>query len=427
MLKINKVVVIGGSGTVGRAVSAIFASFGNAKVYMVGRDKEKLEKARHSAALSVRALTVADNLIIKTFDELDECIKKADFVFESVSEDFEIKKKMHEKINKFLKKGAITATGSSGLSIDDLAECYDDSKKESFLGVHFFNPPYNLPLCEIIPSKYNSNNKKIIGELREYLEDVLLRNVVIVKNEPAFLGNRIGFMFLNEALQYADKYKERGGIDYIDSVLGCYTGRSMRPLETIDFVGLDVHKAIVDNVRENSKQDDKDSFVLPEFFNEIVSEGNLGAKTGCGLYKRVDDDKLVYDIQSKDYRDVVKYDFSYQKELIDDLSSGKYIEGFNCIKNDKSLESEICLTFLLKYIIYSVEITKEICDDISFCDDAMADGFNWLPPLAMIDILGGVEETCKLCKKYLKKDCSSLLKNLPKSKYDYRKFIKAKV
>ena len=74
-----------------------------------------------------------------------------------------------------------------------------------------------------------------------------------MKDSPAFLGNRIGFQFINEALQYAEKYKFNGGIDYIDAILGPFTGRAMSPLVTANFVGLDVHKAIVDNLYENTR------------------------------------------------------------------------------------------------------------------------------------------------------------------------------
>ena len=427
MIKINKIVVIGATGAVGKTVSGIFASFGDAKVYMVGRDTSKLEKAKRDAALSVKSITVADNLIVKSMDELEECILDADFIFESVSENMDTKKEIHSRINNIVKKETIIATGTSGLSIDELACCYDEHKRGNFFGVHFFNPPYSMPLCELIPSKYNEGNKELINLLKEYLSEKLYRDVVIVKNEPAFLANRIGFMFMNEALQYAEKYKEYGGIDYIDSILGCYTGRNMRPLETIDFVGLDVHKSIVDNVRINSKENDKDSFVLPKFFDEIISFGNLGMKTGCGLYKTEDNVRMVYDINTKEYRDVINYNFYYIDNVINNCKVGNYLEGYDLIKDDPSLESDICITFLLKYIVYSIEITQNICDDLHYCDNAMADGFNWLPPLATIDALGGKEEVIRLCKKYLKKDYSELINKAPKSKYDYRRFIKAKV
>lgn len=422
-MDIKNVVVIGASGAVGKAVSGIFASFGNATVYMVCRNPNKNKEAPTEAALSVKALTVKDNLILKSMDELEECVSNADLVFESVSENINLKKEIHSRVNKSARESCIVATGTSGLSIDELAECYDKNKKKNFLGIHFFNPPYNLLLCELIPSKYNDKN--IVNKVRDYLTDKLLRDVVIVKNEPAFLANRIGFMFMNEALQYAEKYKEYGGIDYIDFVLGKYTGRNMKPIETIDFVGLDVHKAIVDNVYKNT--DDKDSFKLPDYVNTLIDEGKLGAKVKEGIYKKENGKNLVYDIAEGTYREIINYNFYYLDNVINCFKIGKYKEGFDIIKNDNSQECNICMYFMLKYIVYSIETAKKLCDDVSACDSAMASGFNWLPPLALIEVLGGTKEVVALCKKHLKKDYSNLFINIPKSKFDYRKYIKAKV
>lgn len=80
-----------------------------------------------------------------------------------------------------------------------------------------------MPLCEFTPTKYA--DMELARELKSYLKDKLFRTVVEVKDSPAFLGNRISFQFINEALQYADKYKDNGGIDYIDAILGSFTGR----------------------------------------------------------------------------------------------------------------------------------------------------------------------------------------------------------
>ena len=171
MLKINSVVVIGATGAVGKTVSGIFASFGDAKVYMVGRDISKLEKSKRDAALSVKSITVEENIIVKSMDELEECILDADFIFESVTENMDTKKEIHSRINNIVKKETIIATGTSGLSIDELACCYDEHKRGNFFGVHFFNPPYSMPLCELIPSKYNEGNKELIGKIHTLLKD----------------------------------------------------------------------------------------------------------------------------------------------------------------------------------------------------------------------------------------------------------------
>ncbi len=424
-MKIKNVVVIGASGTVGKAVSGIFASFGNAKVYMIAHNKEKLEKSYNDAALSVKAITVKDNLIPLSMDDISKALKKADFVFESVVENFEIKSQIHKIINENVSRKCIISTGTSGLSINKLSDCYDEEKKKNFLGVHFFNPPYNMLLCEIIPSNYTS--KKLVTDLNKYLTEVLLRETVIVKDEPAFLANRIGFEFMNEAIQYAYKYRNKGGIDYIDTILGRFTGRNMAPIQTADFVGLDVHKAIVDNVKNNIKTSDRKFFDLPNFVNKLIEDGKLGVKTKEGLYKNEDGNKLVYDINANNYREINKYDLKFINQMVDCFKVADYIKGFEILKNDNSIEAKICMKLLLKYIIYSIEISKELCGDNISCDVAMASGFNWIPPLALVEVLGGNKEVINLCDKYLNEKYEDLLINLPKSKYDYRKYIKARV
>ena len=253
MKNINKVTVIGANGTVGSGVAGIFASFGNAQVYLISRSLEKSEQAKEKVALSVKAKSIEKRLIVKTFDDLKECVEDSDLIFESVAENLAIKKEIHSQIAEYVKDDCIVSSGTSGLSIDELADCYNEKVKNRFLGIHFFNPPYNLTLCELIPSKYTNNT--YLNEVKDYLSNKLIRDVIIVKNSPAFLANRIGFKFMNEALQLALKYKDKGGIDYIDAIFGPYTGRNMSPLETVNFVGLDIHKAIVDNLYNATKDE----------------------------------------------------------------------------------------------------------------------------------------------------------------------------
>lgn len=426
---IKTVTVIGANGTLGKEVSGIFASFGNATVYMVARNIDKAEQARKSAALSVKAMSVEENLISKTYEDLETCIKKSDLVFESIVEDFEIKKEIHELINKYVKPESVIATGTSGLSINKLANCYSEENKKNFVGMHFFNPPYSLTLCELIPSIYNKEDRNFVEYIKRYLSDKLKRDVIEVSDNPAFLANRIGFKFMNEALQLAEKYKNRGGIDYIDSILGCYTGRNMPPIETIDFVGLDVHKAIVDNIYEKISTPDREFFRLPKYIEELIRQGKLGKKVGEGLLKKDDDNNiLVYDLQTNQYRKKNEYNFNFKKRVMEFFKQGDYRKGIETIINDTTEESKICMRFLLNYIIYSLEISNDVSKEIMDCDVTMANGFNWIPPCSLIEAFGGKEEVIKLCSMFLSKskDYAEILKNVRTSHFDYRKFLKAK-
>jgi len=396
---------------------------------------EAAEKARIKATNSVKADAISKNLIPKCYDDLEECISSSDLVFESVFEDINIKKDVYGKIAKYLKQTTIIGTGTSGLSINSLSECFDESIKKNFMGIHMYNPPYNMTLCEIIPSQYTE--KIVLDEMKTYLRDVLHRRVVEVKDEPAFMGNRIGFQFINEALQYAEKYQDNGGIDYIDSIIGPFTGRSMAPLSTSDFVGLDVHKAIVDNIYNNTYDYAHETFIMPEFALKLISEHKLGRKSGSGLYQSVinsDGTKTtkVYDIVTGEYRAKEKYIFPFAKQMIKELKVGNYAEAIYNLVNNHSIEADICLHFLIKYVIYGIRTTKSIGENIHSADDVMATGFNWIPPLAVIDAFGGINRFKKIALEKLPEDFLSekvieeILRDVPKSKYDFRPFFKAR-
>lgn len=434
-MNIKTVTVIGANGTMGCNISGIFASFGEAKVYMVCRDMEAAKKAQLKATMSVKAEAIGNNLIPKTYDDLEECLAETDLIFESVFEDIKIKKDVYNQIAKYVKPDAIIGTGTSGLSINELSESFDESLRPNYMGIHLYNPPYNMTLCEVIPSRYT--DATILREVKKYLNDVLLRKVVEVKDEPAFMGNRIGFQFINEALQYAEMYQDNGGIDYIDSIIGPFTGRNMAPLLTSDFVGLDVHKAIVDNIYNNTNDYAHDTFKMPEFALQLILENKLGRKSGAGLYQTIknpDGSKIynVYDIASNSYRKKESYVFPFAKHMVKKLKIGNYNEAFQALTENNSIEANICTQFLIKYVIYSIITTKTIGESIHSADDVMATGFGWVPPLAVIDAFGGASKFIdvakdKLPQEFLSKvDIVETLKDVPKSTYDYRPFFKAK-
>ncbi|MHB1152803.1 MAG: 3-hydroxyacyl-CoA dehydrogenase family protein [Eubacteriales bacterium] len=433
-MNIKTVTVIGANGTMGCNVSGIFASFGDAKVYMVSRDIEKSKKAALKAVKSVKAESIKQYLIPVDYSMLAQCIRESDLVFESVAENLETKLDITKMIAASLQDDTIVCSGTSGLSLTTLAEVFPENLRMNYFGIHMFNPPYNMTLCEVTPTKYT--NLELFENIKIYLSDILFRTVVEVKDSPAFLGNRIGFQFINEALQYAEKYKYSGGIDYIDAILGPFTGRSMAPLTTSDFVGLDVHKAIVDNIYTNTKDYAHETFILPTFTQKLISEGKLGRKTNGGLYKMdVYGENLkrltVYDITTGTYRDKMRYSFPFVEQIIYDLQIGDYSSAFKTLIENRSAEADICLEFLLKYVIYSLVATSIVGYNIHAADDVMAAGFNWCPPLAMIKALSSVADFKTLVKERLDNsiidviDIDNLLADIEPSKYDYRLYFKS--
>ncbi len=434
MLNIQTVTVVGANGTMGCNVSAIFASFGAAKVFMVSRELAKAQSARSRAVLSVRADSIAANLVAADYSQLEECVAQSDLVFESTAEKLEVKLAVTRRIAESLREDAVACSGTSGLSITTLAECFPEAKRKHYFGVHMFNPPYSMILCEFTPTKYS--DPALARELQEYLHNILHRTVVEVKDSPAFLGNRIGFQFISEAMQCAETYKDNGGIDYIDAILGPFTGRAMAPLATANFVGLDVHQAIVENLHENTNDYAHDTFLLPEFAKYLIENKMLGRKSGGGLYKRVFSETgvksmMVFDLNERRYRPRSPYFFPFAEAMKSHLRTGDYDLAFASLLKNQSLEAQICVYFLLNYVVYALTATEQVGYQISAADDVMATGFKWCPPLAMLQAFARVTEVPSLLRSRLPKrildqiDLEHLLRRCEPSRYDYRPFFKA--
>ena len=154
-MNIQIVTVIGATGTMGANVAGIFASFGNAKVYCVGRDIEKVKRTIPRIVKSVRADAIAKNLIPADFSMLEKCVAESDLIFESSKEYVQVKEEIATMVGKAMKPHAVSGTGSSGLSINTIAECYPNELRSRFFGIHMLHHPYKKKQLEFTPKKKN--------------------------------------------------------------------------------------------------------------------------------------------------------------------------------------------------------------------------------------------------------------------------------
>ena len=127
---------------------------------------------------------------------------------------------------------------------------------------------------------------------------------------------------------------------------------------------------------------------------------------------------------------MIPYVFPFADKMKRRISEGDYTKAFERLVNNHSQEAEICLSFLLKYIVYSLFAAEKVGFDITSADDVMATGFNWCPPLAMYQALSTVADVQKLIKERLPEICESvdvdrLLSDVKPSKYDYRLYFKS--
>lgn len=402
MNKIKAITIIGANGTMGAQCAGLFAGFAQTKVYLLSRSLAKSKEGIEKAVKTIRTDTIRRRLIPGSYEKnLHQFLFSSALILETLPEDYQLKKEIYRKITGKIKPGTIISTCSSGLSVEELSKAFNKLERSCFFGVHFFNPPYKMILCELVSQP--DSDQKVMMEFSEYLKKVLLRAVVTTRDTPGYIANRIGFQLMNEIAQFAEIYKKIGGISLLDQLIGRYTGRVMAPLATLDFIGLDIYKAIVDNLYKNTEDHARLTFKLPSYIEKLVSEKKLGKKSGAGLFKYVKSPEggseiFVYNISKDSYEPYKEIRISFVEKAKQRIYSGDYLAAMRVVKEEKGFEADIVRHFMARYISYSLSLVGEVVDSKEMVDLAMAYGFNWVPPSALVDFLGGCQAAIKFIK-----------------------------
>jgi 3-hydroxyacyl-CoA dehydrogenase len=381
---IQKVVVLGANGTMGYGSAALFTT-AVPEVTFLARSTEKAQEGLDGAIKQVRSPTVASRSKVGNYDDdLEKAVAEADLVFEALTEDFAIKKDMFDRVEKARRDDSIVATVTSGLSINALCEGRSDSFRKSFMGLHFFNPPNVIVGTELIA---NEDTDPALLDFVDVFSRVRLgREMVRTHDTPAFAGNRVGFKLLNECAQLAEQISPA----LIDRIVGPYTGRALTPLATIDLVGWDIHRAIVDNVYENTNDEAHETNELPGYMADLIAKGVLGNKTGGGFFKKDGKTRLVLDPKTGDYTpeaDIAMPDLGYIDRVAELHHQGRYEEAMQSFLTADGDEAALARKVIGGYIAYAFHRVGEVTDDIDGIDRIMGMGFNWAPPSVLVDTL----------------------------------------
>ena len=391
MRPIRKIVVLGANGAMGSGSGAVFAAAGIPTVFLA-RSLEKAEAGRTRAEKLAKGKVPPRSIAVGTYDsDLARVVGEADLVFEAVAEDLETKRKIFALIDRVRAPGAIVATVSSGLSIAQMCAGRSEDFCRNFLGVHLFNPPTLITGTEIIP--HAGTDREVVELMRHVLEATFGRVVIECKDTPAFAGNRIGFKLLNEIAQLAEEH----GVAYMDQLVGSHTGRALAPLATIDLVGWDVHKAIVDNLHANTHDEAHAYFALPTYMARGIERGHLGRKTrDKGGFFRVDgkgDDAVhfVLDPVTGDYRKLAEQRPpvpAFIERMKAAIESGRHPEAFDILVRTGGKDARLLRRVMLGYISYSLGRVGEVVAHARDVDRIMGFGFNWAPPSVLVDAIG---------------------------------------
>ena len=307
----------------------------------------------------------------------------ADLVFEAIAEDYDAKRDLFTAVDAALRPGTILATGTSGLSIAALCAGRSDGFRRAFVGVHLFNPPTKIAGCELIP--HLETDLDVFVRVRELLVQ-LDREVVVTDDTPGFAGNRIGFKLLNEVAQLAEDHDPA----VLDMLLGPHTGRALPPLATIDLVGWDVHRAIVDNLWTNTADEARATFVLPVFMQRGIAMGTLGRKTNAGFFRgKKSEGMSVLDPKTGDYRPyVAPVPPMFVERMKIAVREHRHDVAMDVLCSADGPEAELVRRVMLGYVSYALGRVGEVVEAARDVDRIMAFGFSWAPPSAIVDAIG---------------------------------------
>ena len=386
---IGKVVVLGANGAMGAGSAMVFAAAGIPTVLLARtRDKARLGQARVEKLAKSEA--IARFLSIGTYDDdLEREVAAADLVFEAVSEELDLKRAMFARIDAHRRPATVIATVSSGLSIAGLCAGRSDDFRRHFLGVHFFNPPSVITGCELVP--HAGTDPVVTAGFGALLRGRLGRALIVTADTPAFCGNRVGFKVLNECAQLALAH----GVAYVDALIGPHTGRAMAPLATIDFVGWDVHRAIVDNLHDHTCDEAHAAFALPVYMDMLIDAGHLGDKTeeAGGFFRRLgrgpDAARFVLDPRTREYLPATRVEVPALAARMKGLHRvGRYREALAAFADADGDDATLMRQVILGYVSYGLGRVGTVVEATADVDRIMGQGFNWAPPGLLVDLIG---------------------------------------
>ena len=280
-----KNITVFGPGMMGSGIAQVFAGCEDLNVTIFIREKfeyEGLDKIKANLNVLKEKGIITDKDIegvlsrIKTTEDFEKAIKNADFIIECIPENMEMKQNLFSRVEKYCKKNAILATNTSVMSITEIAQ--KTNNKARVVGTHFWNPPYLIPLVEVVKSDYTSD--EVFDTTYNLLKKVNKKPVKVNKDVPGFLANRLQHALWREAISIvengiADAATVDEAVKYGFGLRLPYLG----PMENADMVGLDLTYSIHDYILKHLECSKEPSKILREKFER----GELGFKTGLGF------------------------------------------------------------------------------------------------------------------------------------------------
>ncbi len=391
-IKLNKVGVLG-AGTMGVQIAAHLANVGVSTILLdlpsEGRDRSAIARKAAAGLLKMNPppLFLPDNgrlIEVGNFDDDLAKLADCDWIVEAIAEKLEWKRDLWRRVAPHRRADAVATSNTSGLPLSQIAEGFPEDFRKRWLGTHFFNPPRYMKLLEVIPGP--DTLPEVVDAMVAIGDRVLGKGVVVAKDRPNFVGNRIGCFVAARAMALRKELDL--GIDEIDALTGPAIGRPKTATFRLgDLVGNDVLAFVGENMYHLLPEDPwRELFRPDDLLKEVVSRGWTGRKAGQGFYKKVGKEVLVLDPRTMEYR-------SQETPAIPSLAAVRNepdpVKRVQTLLGAPDKASQFLWPYLRDTFAYTAHRVPEISDEIYQIDNAMRWGFAWqLGPFELWDGLG---------------------------------------
>jgi 3-hydroxyacyl-CoA dehydrogenase len=411
----NSVVI--GAGTMGAAIAAHLANAG-VRVTLLDIIPDKLTVDEEKRGLTLNDPEVRNRIVREGFervrksrpasfftdehanlirlgnleDDFEE-VGKADWIIEVIVENLPIKQQLMARVDQVRSPQAIVSTNTSGIPVGSIAEGRSESFRQHFLGTHFFNPPRYLKLLEVIPT--SDTLPEVVKYISHFCEFHLGKGIVLCKDTPNFIANRLAFGSAAFALDYILEHDYT--VEEVDAITGPPIGNpKTATFRLMDLVGIDVWEHVGRNLSPAIPHDvHAQKYLKSERVNQLihtlVSEGRLGNKSKQGFYKevRLADGKKEFwalNLKSLAYEPPQKIRIESIGKVKDEEDLGKRLKIL-LASEDRAGQLVRALTY--QSLAYASERIPEIADTPKPIDDAMRWGFGReAGPFETWDMLG---------------------------------------
>ncbi|MFN0101455.1 MAG: 3-hydroxyacyl-CoA dehydrogenase/enoyl-CoA hydratase family protein [Bryobacteraceae bacterium] len=398
MISIRRVAVLG-AGTMGSRIAAHFANAGIPALLLDivvpgvpdrnAAAKKGLETAwkGRPGGFFTDALPplVTPGNFEDDLDKLADC----DWIIEAVTEKLDVKRSLWASVDKVRRPGSIVSTNTSGIPLALIVDGFSPEFQKRFLGTHFFNPPRYLHLCEVIPGP--ATEPALLAGVSDFLDRRLGKGVVLCKDTPNFIANRIGSLWGSTTFKYA--LEDDFTVEEVDALTGSLIGLpNSASFRLIDIVGVDIWFHVGGNLYNMVPNDPwRDRFLAHPVLEELMKRNWLGDKTGQGFFKRVGPAKEIHALDWKtfEYHPAAKPKFASveQAKLIEDLPA-----RLRALVASPDKAGTFLWKLLRDSMLYSAERVPEISDRIIEIDRAMRWGYaHTFGPFEIWDALGFTE------------------------------------